>query len=63
MVTIPRPQRPANLQAGVTDPDVIADHEIDMDVYREDIKSFVKRRDTLQDNMGQAYLLVWGQCS
>ena len=52
-VTIPRPRRPADLAAGETDPDAISNHEINMDVYQEDIKGFVKQRDMLQDNMGK----------
>ena len=35
--TIPRPSKPTALNAGETDTDVIENHEVDTDIYREDI--------------------------
>ena len=63
LITLSRPVRLIALPANETDPDMINQHEVDMDVYQEDIKNFVKRKSTLKDNMGQSYALVWGQCS
>ena len=38
-------------------------HDFETDVYREEVKNFVKRKSTLQDNMSKIYSLLWGQCS
>ena len=59
---IPRPVKPAALPSSAT-ADKIADHEVKTDIYKEDIKEYVQRQSTLQDNMGRAYEVVWGKCS
>ena len=62
LFVITRPAWPTALATGAS-PDETGAHEIDMDIYREDVKTFVKRRSTLDDNMGRAFEIVWGQCT
>ena len=44
-------------------PDEVETYAIETDIYREDIKNYVRRRSVLEDNMGRAYEIIWGQCS
>ena len=36
---------------------------VDIAIFNEDVKKFVKRRNTLTDNVQKLYLIVWGQCT
>ena len=64
VVTFMKPTRPRLVPAGNTaTPDEQYEYEELMDVYREDMKAYVKRKVTLDDNMSRAYEMVWGQCS
>ena len=62
MFVIARPSRPTALTGNVSTDDQET-FDVEMDIYREDIKNFVKRRSTLLDNMGRAYEIIWGQCT
>ena len=59
---IARHTRPAAL-AGGEDSDEIETHAVKTDMYREDIKNYVKRRSILEDNMESVCEVVWGQCT
>ena len=37
--------------------------DVDMEIYKEEIKQFVQRKMNLRRNMEKTYGLVWGQCS
>lgn len=62
MFVVSRPSRPTALKETPEAEETEA-YDIDMDIYREDIKNYVKRRSTLLDNMGRTYEVVWGQCT
>ena len=62
MFTVIRPTRPATLGTGAT-ADKKDAYNVGMDIYRKDIKNFVKRRSTLEYNMGRAFEIIWGQCT
>ena len=36
---------------------------VDIVVFNKDVNEFVKRRNTLTDNVQKLHLIVWGQCS
>ena len=36
--------------------------DVDIEIYKEEIKQFVQRKMNLQRNMEKSYGLVWGQC-
>ena len=57
---IERPVRPIALVGGET-PDEEETYAIETDIYREDIKNYVRRRSVLEDNMGRGYEIIWGQ--
>ena len=59
---MPRPTKPTALAAGASADDT-AKHELLTDIYKEDIKNYVRRQDLLQDNLGRTYDIVWGQCT
>ena len=63
IVGIPRPSKPADLAAGETDVVKTETGVVDTDIYKEDVKNFVRRQITLENNMGQVFALVWGQYS
>ena len=54
-----KPSAPAS-EASPTEQEA---YEMDTDIYREDVKNFVRRRSILLDNMGRTYEIIWGQCS
>ena len=37
--------------------------EVDLEIYKEEVKQFVQRKMNLRRNMEKSYSLVWGQCS
>ena len=37
--------------------------EVDMEIYREEVKQFVQRKINMRRNLEKTYGLVWGQCS
>ena len=37
--------------------------DFEKDVYREKLRMYVKRKATLDDNMGKVFSLAWGQCT
>ena len=39
------------------------DYEIDLTIFGEDVKEYIKRRNVLKDNILKFYSMVWGQCS
>ena len=43
-----------------TDPNV---DEVDVDLYKEEVKQFVQRKMNLRRNIEKSYGLIWGQCS
>ena len=36
--------------------------EVDMEIYREEVKQFVQRKTNMRRNLEKTYGLVWGQC-
>jgi hypothetical protein len=50
-VKIPRP----TLQSDATEEDKV--------YYREEVKIFVARKAKLEENLGKAYIVTWGQCT
>ena len=59
---IPMPSRPTPVDEDSNEEEILV-HEFETDVYREEVKNFVKRKSTLQDNMSKIHSLLWGQCS
>ena len=59
---VSRPTRPTPLATGA-DPDAQEAYDVDMDIYREDVKNLVKQKNSLEDNMGRTFEIVWGQCT
>ena len=43
-----------------TDPNV---DEVDVDLYKEEVKQFVQHKMNLRRNIEKSYGLIWGQCS
>ena len=37
--------------------------EVDLEIYKEEVKQFVQRKMNLRQNIENSYGLVWGQCS
>ena len=37
--------------------------EVDLEIYKEEVKQFVQRKMNLRRNMEKLYGLIWGQCS
>ena len=37
--------------------------EVDMEIYREEVKQFVQRKTNMRRNLEKTYGLIWGQCS
>ena len=60
--TVPRPTKPAP-PSDDNDPVAAADHEIDLSIFCEDVKEYVKRRNVLIENVKKLYSVIWGQCS
>ena len=59
IVTFTKPTRPRLVATGeVATPDEQYAYEELMDVYKEDMKAYVKRKVTLEDNMGRVYEMV-----
>ena len=46
-------------------PDVVGEDvdKVDMEIYRQEVKQFVRLKTTLQRNLEKSYGLIWGQCS
>ena len=38
-------------------------NEVDIEIYREEVKQFVQRKINMRRNLEKMYGLVWGQCS
>ena len=55
-ITKYKPAKPDRNEAGEVD-------EVDMEIYREEVKQFVQRKTNMRRNLEKAYGLVWGQCS
>jgi len=51
-----RPVRPVDANDGTYD-------EMDMDIYREQVKLFVKSRQVLEKALRALFAIIWGQCS
>ena len=60
--TIPIPSKPNNPGVRATT-DKQAGYNFLSEVYKEEVKDYVKRKSILRDNMEKLYSLVWGQCS
>ena len=54
--TIEKPEKPPVDENGVMD-------EVDKEIWKEEIKQYVKRKATVDANMRKIYAVVWGQCS
>ena len=54
LFVVARPTCPPALATGATT-DKQVDYDVDMDIYCEDIKNFVKLKSTIEDNMGRAF--------
>ena len=59
---VPRPVKPT-APSDTTDLVAVADHEIDLSIFSEDVKEYVKRRNVLSENVKKLYSVIWGQCS
>ena len=55
-ITKYKPVKPDQSETGKVD-------EVDMEIYREEVKQFVQRKTNMRRNLEKAYGLVWGQCS
>ena len=44
-------------------PEIVAEHEFYLDIYKEDVRSYCKRRDIYNDNKTKIYSLFLGKCS
>ena len=63
--TIPTVTRPVKPTAppDIYDLVAVADHDIDLSIFLEDVKEYVKRRNVLSENVKKLYSVIWGQCS
>jgi hypothetical protein len=59
---VPRPTKPV-FPLNKDDPMEASDHEINLSIFAEDVKDYVKRRNTLHENVKKLYSVIWGQCS
>ena len=51
-----KPTKPDYGTSGIID-------EVDLEIYREEVKQFVQRKTNMRRNIEKAYGLIWGQCS
>jgi len=60
---IPRPLEPRKTQSKVEDEDTRRDEDESIDaIFKAEVASFLKHKETYKSNKGKAYTTLWRQC-